>query len=64
MLQDVPAVSSGPAAQVEELVYLWKQEGGQLTARGQGQERWQPKRRVWLYLKVLDGRNHISSSGS
>lgn len=65
MLQDAPAVSSGPATQVEELVYLWKQEGGlQLTARLQGQERRDPKRRDWLYLEVPDGRNHISASGS
>lgn len=28
MLQDVPAVGSGPATQVEELVYLWKRREG------------------------------------
>jgi hypothetical protein len=28
MLQYAPAVGSGPATQVEELVHLWEQEGG------------------------------------
>lgn len=63
MLQDVPTVRSGPATQVEELVDLWRQEGRQLTAKGQGQGRREPKRRALLYLKVPDGTNHISPSG-
>ena len=37
-LQNAPAVRSGPAAEVEELLYLWGWEDRQLTARGQGQE--------------------------
>ena len=32
-LQDAPAVRSGPAAEVEKLLYLWGWEDRQLTAR-------------------------------
>lgn len=39
MLQDATTVCSGPVTEVEELVYLWEQEGGQLTTRGQSRRR-------------------------
>lgn len=39
MLQDAPTVCSGPVTEVEELVYLWEQEGGKLTTRGQSRRR-------------------------
>ena len=42
-LQDAPAVRSGPAAEVEKLLYLWGWEDRQLTARGQGQEGREPR---------------------
>lgn len=49
---------------MEELVHLQRQEGGQLTARGQGWKRRELERKVSLYLEVPDGRNYISPSGS
>lgn len=39
MFQDATAVCSGPVTEVEELVYLWEQGGGQLTTRGQSGRR-------------------------
>ena len=41
-LQDAPAVRSGPATEVEKLLYLWGWEDRQLTARQQGQEGREP----------------------
>lgn len=36
MLQDASAVGPGPAAQMEELVHLRRQEGGQRLPQGRG----------------------------
>lgn len=65
MLQDASAVGPGPAAQMEELVHLRRQEGGgrAVAAAGQAREGWEPERRVWLYLEIPDGRNHVSPGG-